>query len=202
MAYKYFRYPGRFAVFHDEPQTCEVCHNEKTCLEASSFYCERELEAVCEDCLKAGRLGEINAYTNDGDVEQLFDQMEALYPDKAKQALLKEAKAKTDELEMRTPPLVSWQEWKFPAMDGDYCEFVGFGSKTELNKLATDGDGKQLLVDSLLDELREVTNIDAIWRTIPEKRIKNVAQSNDHPLLVYIFKSRHSEKYVMVWDMC
>ncbi len=202
MAYKYFKYPARYAVFQDEDHACTICKQTKTCLETTPFYSEDDIDAICEDCLKGGRLSEIGACANDADVEQLFDQLEALFPDKKIEELLKEAKAKTDEIELRTPPLVSWQEWKFPAIDGDYCQFVCFASKQDYNKLAADGDGKKLLTESIIEELHEFTDVDAIWRTLPDKQIKTVALSNNFPMLVYLFKSLHSEKYVTVWDIC
>ena len=202
MAYKYFKYPARYAVLQSEAAACSICEETKVCLETTPFYIEEEVDAICEDCLKGGRLPEIGACANDADVEQLFDQLEALFPEKTTEELLKEAKIKTDELELRTPPLVSWQEWKFPAIDGDYAQFVCFGSKRDYNKFASDGDGKKLLADSIIEELLEFTDVDAIWKTLPDKQIKTVEQSNDYPLLVYIFKSLHTEKYVTVWDIC
>lgn len=202
MPYKYFKYPKRYAVFTEANATCEICGTVTQCLDASAFYAEQELEAICENCVSTGRLEEINAFTNDGDVEQLFDQLLELYPNTEKEQLLQEAKAKTNELEMQTPPIVSWQDWKFPALDGDYCQFIGFASQQDFNALATDGNGKQLFDESLLDELREYTDIDAIWERIPKQKVKTVAQSNNYTLLAYLFKSVVSEKYVTIWDMC
>ena len=103
MAYKYFKHPNRLAAFHDEAIACQICEEKKTCLDASSFYGEDELEAVCEDCVKAGRLKEIGACTNDADAEMLVKQLEELHPDWTKEQLYQDAKAKTDELELRTP---------------------------------------------------------------------------------------------------
>ncbi len=202
MPYKYFKYPKRNAVFTEVETPCQICNTATKCLDAVSFYSEEELEAICETCLSAGRLAEINAFTNDADVEQLFNQLEALHPDTPKEELLQEAKAKTDELEMRTPPLISWQDWKFPALDGDYCEFVCFASQQDYNTLAEDGDGKAFFEKTLLDELREYTDVDAIWNTLPERKIKTVAQSNEFPLLAYLFKSLHSEQHLTIWDIC
>ena len=201
MPYKYFKYPSRYAVLTDEAVSCEICKETKICLDATAFYSEDEHEAVCEDCLKAGRLTEINAFTNDGDVEQLFDQLKALLPESSHELLLLDAKDKTTELELQTPPLVSWQDWQFPALDGDYAQFLSFASHQDLNKLAEDGDGRAFLEKYLLEELQEHTDFDRLWKAIPEKRIKNVAASNNFPVLAYIFKSCHSSNYVIVWDL-
>ncbi len=201
MAYKYFKYPSRYAVLTDEPIACEICKKKQICLDATAFYSKDEIEAICENCLKAGRLPEIEACSNDADVEELFDQLIHLHPNKKRETLLQEAKAKTDELEFRTPPLVSWQDWKFPALDGDYAQFVCFGSKHEYNKYAPDGDGKAFFEKWLLDDLREFTNFENLWRAVPENRIRTVSQSNDFSLLTYLFKSLHSEQYVIVWDL-
>ncbi len=202
MPYKYFKYPNRLAAFHDEEQACDICKRTKACLDATSFYGEQELESVCEDCLKAGRLAEVNAFTTDADVEMLVEQLETLHPEWNKEKLLKDAKAKTDELEQRTPPILSWQEWKYPAMDGDYCQFIGFASKSDFEKLANGEDPKTFFASTLYDTFKEDTNIDGVWNSIPNKRIKNVAQSNDYFLLVYLFKSLHSDTYVSLWDIC
>lgn len=202
MAYTYFKYPHRYAVHHADPMECQLCHQTKECLEAAAFYAEQELDAICEDCLKAGRLAELQAFTNDADVEQLFEQLEQRFPDKSFDELVILAKEKTDELEQRTPPVVSWQDWKIPAIDGDYGRFVCFASQQDLNQHAPDGNGLAFLERHILDSIREVTNPQALWERIPEKRLKNAAQSNDCPLLVYLFESTVQEgNYVIVWDL-
>ena len=205
MAYKYFKHPNRLAAFHDEAIACQICEEKKTCLDASSFYGEDELEAVCEDCVKAGRLKEIGACTNDADAEMLVKQLEELHPDWTKDQLYQDAKAKTDELELRTPPVLSWQEWKYPVADGDYCQFIGFASKQDYIKLAFAADvddEKEFFASTLYDTFAEDTNVDGVWKSLADRRIKTVAQSNDYFLLVYLFKSVHSETYVSVWDLC
>ena len=206
MPYKYFKHPKRFVAFHDDAITCQICKEKKNCLDASPFYGEDELEAVCEDCLNAGRLTEIGACTIDADTEMLVKQLEELYPNWTKKELFEDAKAKTDELELRTPPILSWQEWKYPAADGDYCQFIGFASKQDYERLALLGeeemDGKTFFARTLYDTFAEDTNVDGIWKSMADRKIKNVAQSNDYFLLVYLFKSLHSETYVSVWDIC
>jgi uncharacterized protein CbrC (UPF0167 family) len=203
MPYKYFAHPNSLAAFHDEPMTCEICATSKKCLDASSFYGEKEMDAICEDCLAGGRLKEINACTMDADVEMLVQQLERLHPEWKIDHLLQDAKAKTDELELRTPPVLSWQEWKYPAADGDYCKFMCFASKADYIKLAgEDGDPKAFFASTLYDTFAEDTNIDGVWDAMPDTRIKTVAKSNEYFLLVYLFKSLHSDTYVSLWDIC
>ena len=206
MPYKYFKYPSRLAAFHDDAIACQICAEEKICLDASSFYGEKEMDAVCEDCLKAGRLKEISACTTDADVEMLVNQLEELHPDWEKDQLLQDAKAKTDELEFCTPPVLSWQEWKYPAADGDYCQFLGFASKQDYERLSLlaeeEIDAKAFFASTLYDTFAEDTNVDGVWDSLPNKKIKQVAQSNDYFLLVYLFKSLHSDTYVSLWDVC
>lgn len=206
MPYKYFKHPKRFVAFHDDETNCQICKEKKICLDASSFYGEDELDSVCEDCLKAGRLTEIGACTNDADAEMLVKQLKELHPNWTKKELYEDAKAKTDELELRTPPILSWQEWKYPAADGDYCQFIGFASKQDYERLALleeeEIDVKEFFASTLYDTFAEDTNIDGVWKSMANRKIKNVAQSNDYFLLVYLFKSLHSETYVTVWDIC
>lgn len=202
MAYKYFKYPARYAVFTEAAQPCDICKKEEVCLDATSFFGEKEIEAVCENCLRAGRLKEIGSCTIDADVEILVSQLQTLHPDWAWEDILKDAKIKTDELEICTPPVVSWQDWKYPAADGDYCQFIGFAGKSDFEKLAPNGDGKAFFASTLYDTFAEDTDVDAIWNAMTENKIKTVAQSNNYFLLVYLFKSVSTDTYISLWDIC
>jgi len=145
-------------------------------------------------------LEEVGIFANDADVEGLFDQMLTQNPNVPKEQLLAEAKAKINEVEFRTPPILSWQDWKFPALDGDFCEFVSFTSKEELNELAENGDGKQFLMEHLRVDDNNLINPEIVWYQLSDKKIDSIEQTN-HDCLCYLFQSKVSGKYLVIWDL-
>lgn len=200
MTFKYFRDPKAFGGLLDERCNCSICGYKEKCFDGESFYGETLVDAVCFKCLRDGKLEGTGVFANDADVEGLYNQMIELYPDKPKAELLAEAKAKINELEMRTPPVLSWQDWKYPALDGDFCEFISFVSKEELNALAEDGDGKQFLIKHLKIDEDNLINPEIVWYQLSDTKITKIEQSNQQ-CLCYLFKSKTTDKYLMIWDV-
>lgn len=199
MTFKYFKYPKRFGVFISGKHHCSICNWKGKCMDATLFYGEEMLDAICPKCLKAGKLKERQIFTNDGDTETLLDQLVALYPAATNEEIVAMARARTDELETQTPAILSWQDWKYPAIDGDYGQFIGLASQQDLNELAPNGDGKTFLQQILYRHFRVTETLDHLWENIPPKPFKDIEDSN-RDILVYLFKSLTSDKYVAVWD--
>ena len=200
MKFTYFKNPKNYAGLLPGKYVCGICGYKDKCFEGESFYGENVVDAICWKCLNNGKLEAAGIYANDSDVEALFDQMTALNPNTSKEQLLAEAKAKINEVEYRTPPILSWQDWKFPALDGDFCEFLSFTSKAELNELAKDGDGKQFLIDHLQVDEENLINPEIVWYQLSEKKIESLEQTN-HDCLCYLFQSKVSGKYLIIWDL-
>tara|TARA_R110000737_G_C14597927_1_gene488592 strand:- start:1529 stop:1864 length:336 start_codon:yes stop_codon:yes gene_type:complete len=69
------------------------------------------------------------------------------------------ANQKTIELEKTTPHLVTWQDWSWPRVVGDYCKFIGYGSRPFYNSLATKATGEQLFKNSFYFNLMDDSDI-------------------------------------------
>ncbi len=199
MKFKYFNNPKAFAVFTEKRVKCDICKKKERCYDGEAFYGEEIVEGVCHQCLIRGKLEGTGIFANDADVEALFDQMVSLNTDTPKEKLLQLAKAKISELELQTPPVLSWDDWKFPALDGDFAEFISIVSQENMNELATDGNGLAFLKKYIRIEEDNLINPEILWDQLPEKKIERIEQTN-HQCLAYLFKSLHSEQYLIIWD--
>ena len=199
MEFKYFKYPKKFGVYISGKNNCSICNWKGKCMDATPFYGEEMLDAICPKCLKEGKLQGRNIFTNDGDTETLLDQLVELYPDATNEEIVAMARTRTDELETQTPTILSWQDWKFPCADGDYCEFIGFASQQSLNELAPNGNGQAFLQSIFYKNFKVVENFDNLWGNIPVQPIENLDQAN-RDILVYLFKSVVTDTYIATWD--
>jgi uncharacterized protein CbrC (UPF0167 family) len=197
--FKYFKNPKAFAVFTEKRVNCDICQKKERCYDGNAFYGEEILEGVCHQCLIRGKLEGTGIFANDADVEALFDQMIRLNPDTPKEELLQLAKAKIAEIELQTPPVLSWDDWQFPALDGDFAEFVSIVSQENMNELAPDGNGLAFLEKYIRIEEENPIDIETLWKQLPETRIERIEQTN-HQCLAYLFKSLHSDTYLIIWD--
>jgi len=111
------------------------------------------------------------------------------------------ANQNTTELEKTTPHLVTWQDWSWPCADGDYCKFIGYGSRPFYNSLATTTTGEQLFKNSFYYNLKDDSDIDYLWQDVlPEKEVKDYNDSSELATLFYVFKSLHSDTIITIWD--
>src|SRR5690242_18560133 len=106
-SFKYFRNPHDFSTYTAEPQTCEVCQQVQAGY-SGPFYSAEDIEFVCEECLATGRLAQVDATTNEGDIKALRKQIKDLQPQLTKKQLEELVEQGTAELEQRTPHLTTW----------------------------------------------------------------------------------------------
>lgn len=199
--FQYFAQPEKFGAFLEDETICACCQQTKHCLDASTFYGEEEIAAICLECLANGELKSRDIFTCEGDVEELTEQIQALHPEWSAAEVEKSVAEKTEMLEKTTPKVVSWQDWVWPCADGDYCTFIGYGSKALYNRLAKDKDGDWLFQRSIYHRLKYQADSDELWEeSMPAKEIKDEAASQDYELLFYVFKSRSSDQLVTIWD--
>ena len=159
------------------------------------------IDWICLDCLANGELRKLDIFTCEGDVEALHEQLTALHPTASAEQIEAWAQEKTEELERTTPHLVTYQDWPWPAADGDYCQFVAYGSKAFFNGRAADGDGKILFLD-FLQNADEVEDVEELWaEDLPDKAINTYSETGSYPALFYVFQSLHSSRLLTVWDM-
>jgi len=101
-------------------------------------------------------------------------------------------------LEHRTPHLVTWQSFLWPAHCGDYCCFVKEVGKPDLNELAPDGDGQAFFGSHLYGRLADSTDASAVWEGIrPDSPNDN---SVAYDIGVYLFQCLHCGAHVILWD--
>ncbi|MBD2704153.1 CbrC family protein [Spirosoma sp. BT702] len=200
MDFKYFANPELYVGFLADKVACTGCDIVKECFDATGFYGQEKIDAICTDCLGNGKLIGRSISTCEGDATRLKQQLRQLNPSLSWPDIANVVKLKTDELEKTTPQLVTWQDWLWPCSDGDYCRFIGYGSQVLYKKIAHDGRGKRLFIQSLTMDSDDV-DADELWdEYLPEKEIKDYQDSSDHSTLFYVFKSLHSDEIKTIWD--
>jgi uncharacterized protein CbrC (UPF0167 family) len=199
MSFKYFEKPELFVELEPE-KACDICKQKKPCFDAGMFAGTDELEAVCPGCLADGMLITMDIFTCDGDINELKRQLKELNPAWSESEIEADALRKTIELEKKTPYLITWQDWLWPCADGDYCRFIGYGSKPLYQELAKDYPVAEFFQASFYD--KDFYD-DYLWTDVlPETAVKNYNDSEKYGTLFYVFKSLSSDKIVTVWDAC
>jgi uncharacterized protein CbrC (UPF0167 family) len=200
MNFKYFDRPELYASYTDEDTSCEMCGKLTKCFDATLFFGTAELEAICPQCLAQGKLYDMDVFTCEGDIEELEKQLKALHPDVEETAIRKLSEEKTKELEKTTPHLITWQDWPWPCADGDYCRFIGYGSKQFYHKHSNGVAAEQVFENSLYHFVKDIKEAEELWEELNEEEIRNYDQSADYSTLFYVFKSIHSNTIITVWD--
>lgn len=198
MKFKYFEYPELFVGFRDTEVTCDICRQRKMCFNAESFYGTLKLSSICAECLGSGKLNELDSFTCDGDIQKLMGQLRKLNPSFTDEEIKQSAKQKSFELEKTTPHLITWQDWSWPSAEGDYCKFIGYGSKPFYNHLAKNLSVIEFFKNSFYDP---ESYHDELWTdAVPDISIKHYDDSNQYSTLFYVFKSLHSDRIITIWD--
>jgi len=196
--FKYFEKPEAYVGLRDGETVCDTCRQLKLCFDATTFYGMDDLNSICPDCLAGGKLADKNAFTCEGDIGTLREQLIQLNPNLNENGINALAENKTFELEKTTPHLVTWQDWSWPASDGDYCKFIGYGSKPFYKKLANSISAEDFFENSFYDS---DSYSDDLWSdAVSDKEIKNYTDSSKYSTLFYVFKSLNSGKIITIWD--
>ena len=198
MTFKYFDKPEFFIGLRDTETICDICEQSKFCFDAEGFYGSDDLTSICPECLASGKLIDINSFTCNGDVKNLVDQLKQLNPNLTENEIQEIAKQKTIELEKTTPHLITWQEWSWPCSGGDYCKFIGYGSKPFYKDLAKDIPVEDFFKNSFYKA--EFYNDDLWTEAVPDKLVKDYKDSSQYGTLFYVFKSLNSDKILTTWD--
>jgi uncharacterized protein CbrC (UPF0167 family) len=126
-------------------------------------------------------------------VDALTLQLASLRPDLSEADRSELVRSRTDELEQRTPALMTWQDFFWPAHCGDYCVFVEELGTPELVELAGEQDPATWFYSHVPD-----TDVD-VWDAIR----KDSARSNptdSYDVTVYRFSCRSCLAVVLHWD--
>ena len=195
--FRYFRNPHRFSTYSERLQACDLCRETKPGYRGP-FYGSGRAEFVCEGCLAVGKLAEQGLATNDGDVGALRRQLHDLNPALDEERCERLVRERTTELERRTPHLVTWQDFEWPAHCGDYLCFIEEVGQPDLNALAQDGDGCSFLATHLHEQYREQLPTVELWSSIrPDSPRDN---ANAYTVGVWLFQCLHCGMYVILWD--
>ena len=198
MTFTYFENPLKYSPISEGLVNCSICRKEKICFDATLFYGEDQIEAICDECLAGGKLGDKDIFTAQGDIEELHTQLKDIHPDWSEEKLEEDASKKTFALEKTTPHLVTWQDWEWPCADGDYCKFIGYGSKPFYKKLANSISVEDFFENSFYDS---DSYSDDLWSdAVSDMEIKNYTDSSKYSTLFYVFKSLNSGKIITIWD--
>ncbi|GEM_PF-761191 len=201
MQFRYFQFPEKFAIWTDSPASCDFCGEAKRCFDGAPFLGSEPITAICGECLLAGKLRDRDTYACEGDIVELQQQLQALKPEKSAKTVSRKAGEVTDDLERTTPPIFTHQTWYWPCDGGDYCTFIGYGSKALYNHLAPDGDGIDLFLNSLYYTVEDLSDVDELWEeSLPELPVTTLAAAKQLVTLFYVFVSQKKDKVVTLWD--
>jgi uncharacterized protein CbrC (UPF0167 family) len=193
--FRYFASPHQFSTYAEELQQCQLCGRVRAGYKGP-YYGVEHIDFVCEECLIVGRLADKNQITNEGDLEALQTQLKQRYPELTAEEVAQLAQQRTEELERRTPNLLTWQDWFWPAHCGDYCRFIKEVGKPDLVAIANDRDGKGFFRDHAVDV--DVSNMDAIWSAIrPDSPVRH---TESYSVGVYLFQCLECNQHVIIWD--
>lgn len=195
--FRYVEDPESCALLVDDAVVCDGCG--KTSYEAfkgSLFSSRRVLQAVCLNCLITGLPSDIRM-ARGGDVDALRAQLRERFPSASAEELDESVAEKVHELERQTPPVISWQEWRWPACCGDFCRFLTHAGKPNLDEFARRrgfADGRTLLMVSLVERLK---NDEKLWDSLPAEHV--FAESNHSPQ-AYVFQCLTCAMLRITWD--
>lgn len=157
-----------------------VCDDIDGVFDARGFYGTQPLNAVCSVCLKAGRLAEIGASTNEVAVQELVRLLGS--EERADEVRV--------EIECRTPALPTWQDRQWPILDGECPRFIKIASRPDFM------DQEDFLT-SIPEELRLGQNAQTLWDMLPREPITSIADGNYHTSF-YLFSGSRGK--LCRWD--
>ena len=158
MKFKYFRDPDNFAYKIKEVSNCSLCDKIGLWFDARGFYGINEIECICDECLLAGRLKELEIETNDAQDGSSEDIETIIY---------------------KTPPLPTWQDRDWLFINNSYCIFEKIASKTDF-------ESKEEFQASFSESDKNDSDLDWLWEVLPDKQITNHEDGN-YDVSVYLF---------------
>ena len=163
MKFKYFRDPDNFAYRTQLDAKCSICGSIGIWFDASGLYGVKEIECICDNCLAAGKLKELDIETNEA---------------------TNGSKEEMEEIMYATPSLPTWQDSIWPYVNGQYPVFERIASKEDF-------DDKQEFQSSFSTEVVDNSDLDWLWETLPEKKINKYQDGGD--VTVYLFSINNTK---------
>lgn len=193
--FPYFRDPHNFSNYVETPQECGVCGRERPGYDGA-FYGEDDLDFICEPCLATGELAHLGFTTNQADRHTLYWQLKVAHPNLEEAEIEPIVQEKASTVEERTPSVITWQDFEWPAHCQDYACFLKEAGKADFNALAPDGDGRMFAREHLYHDTK--SDLEDIWDTIRPDSPTNLAES--YNTAVYLFQCLHCGEYIILWD--
>ncbi|NRY60177.1 CbrC family protein [Clostridium beijerinckii] len=160
--FKYFTNVQRNARFIDEP--CDNCGSTNLCLNGIYFdHYDEEVEAVCLECLTKGNIVvEIPSEVS----EKIYNEISINYPDGSEDELKKRVNEIIEELS-KTPPVPWVQSNDWQVCCGNFMTYLGELGRDDLDSMATDGDGKALLLNLIDEETKNrIDDLECLWNEL------------------------------------
>jgi uncharacterized protein CbrC (UPF0167 family) len=178
--FRYFQDPLNFAYIREDNAPCHFCGSTESRIDGSHCRGETSIDSVCFNCLRDGKLIDLDLTTNDLDFSRLNSY------------ILNEEER--DELSNQivycTPPLPTWQDTWWPFVDGDFCKFIKIASKMDFRN-------QDEFIDTLYDEYKGTNDPDELWSFLPDKEIRNLSDGQ-YDVTVYLF--HRDKRRVTTWD--
>ncbi len=168
--FKYHPDPIKTGAFKQgEPRQCDCCEKMTDTWYEKPFYSCKDVECLCPQCIASGAAAEMfdGEFQDCASVGKVSDR------------------EKRDELTLRTPGYIGWQQEYWYAHCDDFCEFVGYVGWEEIVEM---GIAEQ--IERNYDE--KICGFDF-------DDIKECLTNNGH-LQGYLFRCLHCGEYFLYAD--
>jgi len=172
MRFEYFADPDAFTFLTDAPVDCHFCSATLLCIDGGHLHGIEQIEAVCLNCLGAGRLINLEISTNQID-SNLISQGS-------------DREAISNEITYCTPLAPTWQDFYWPVKNGIPYRFIKIASKF-------DYDSKEQFVRSLFDCEQDPD----LWEMLPDHKIANIKEGQ-YDVSFYLFEDLGDK--LTIWD--
>ncbi len=178
--FRYFRDPVNFSYVREDNAPCHFCGSTESRIDGSHCRGEASIDSVCFECLRDGKLIDLDLSLNDVDLKRIG----ACIPD------VEEREDLTNQIIYCTPPLPTWQDTWWPFVDGDFCTFLKIASKRDFK-------GQNEFIATVHDEYKELNDPEELWSFLPNREIRNLSEGQ-YNVSVYLFQ--RGNRLVTIWD--
>lgn len=166
MDFEYFKYPERFAFLTDDQVACSICCDVKVCFDAGGYSGVNQIDCICSECLKAGKLIDLEIEPN-----MIFD----------------DGSEASKIITYKTPGLPTWQDTAWPTINGLKPVFQCIASKQDFT-------GKEDFLDCFIEGDQAKEDVEWIWDTLPDRKLNSLKEAGD--ISVYLFSLDNRKYWV------